>query len=287
MTTNNRQKTEYWTTIIRTRESFHIKELYEILQYKGLIAMFVKRDFKTMYAQTILGPLWFVVHALLSSSIMTVVFGGIVGVSTNEIPTFIFYLSGNLIWNNFSGCLSSVSNTFLSNVKLMGKVYFPRLCVPIASVISKQIRFFIQFGVFLVLLLIYGMRGMELQFGWELILLPVILLMMMSLALGCGLILSACTIKYKDFSVLIGFMIQFWMYLTPVVYPMTEIPEQWKQIFWLNPMAPILETFRAVWFDTATIPYVHLAASAGMTILLLVAGVHLFYKAQRHFLDTV
>lgn len=287
MEENKKQTSEYWTTVIRTKESFHLSELTDLFQYKDLIKMFIKRDMKTMYAQTILGPLWFIVHALLSSSIMTVVFGGIVGVSTNNIPEFLFYLSGNLMWNNFSGCLSSVSNTFLSNARLMGKVYFPRLCVPIATIISKQIRFFIQMGVFIVFYFINVMNGMEAKLGWSLLLFPILLLMMMFLSLGCGLVLSACTIKYKDLSVLIGFLIQFWMYLTPIVYPMSEIPEQWQMIFWLNPMAPIIEGFRSIWFGAGSVPYQYLLVSLGMTLVLLVIGVHLFHRAQRHFLDTV
>lgn len=287
MSVNSKQTAEYWTTIIRTKESFRFEELKEVFKYKGLIAMFVKRDLKTMYAQTILGPLWFVVHAIISSSIMTVVFGGIVGVSTNSIPQFLFYLSGNLMWNNFSGCLSSVSNTFLSHGKLMGKVYFPRLCTPIASILSRQIRFFIQFGVFLAAYFIYAIAGMEIRIGWSLLMFPILLLLMLALAMGCGMILSACMIKYKDLSVLLGFMVQFWMYLTPVVYPMSEIPEKWQAVFWLNPMASILEAFRVIWFGTGSISYQYLVLCTGITAVLLFVGVHMFHKAQRHFLDTV
>lgn len=274
---------EKWTTVIRPEAGSFRKELQELWEYRQLIKMFIKRDFKTMYAQTILGPLWFVFHALLSSSVMTVVFGKIAGISTNGIPGFLFYMSGNILWNDFSGCMSSVSHTFTGNVRLMGKVWFPRLCVPISTVISKQIRFLIEFGLFMLLYLCHGALA-ALNAGF--LLLPILLLQTMALSMGCGILLASFTVKYRDLTVLIGFLLQIWMYATPVVYPASQIPEELRKIFMLNPMAPVMESFRSILFG-GTIPVNELMISMAVTFLLLFVGMMVFQRAQRSFLDTV
>lgn len=274
---------EKWTTVIEPSGGSFFKGLQELWEYRQLIRMFVKRDFKTMYAQTILGPLWFVFNAFLSSTVMTVVFGKIAGISTNGIPGFLFYMSGNILWNNFSGCMSAVSTTFTSNARLMGKVWFPRMCVPISTVISRQMRFLIEFAVFLLLYLITGASGIQ---GRTLWLLPILLIQTMALSLGCGILLTSFTIKYRDLTVLSSFILQIWMYATPVVYPASQIPEGLKTLFMLNPMAPVLESFRSILFG-GEIPVTYLLISMGLTISILAIGMIVFHRAQRSFLDTV
>ncbi len=275
---------EKWTTIIEPKGGNFWKELKELWEYRQLIKMFIKRDFKTMYAQTILGPLWFVINAVLSSFMMNIVFGKIAGISTNGIPGFLFYMSGNLLWNDFSGCMSAVSHTFTGNVRLMGKVWFPRMCVPIATVLSRQIRFFIEFLLFLVLYLWYGAAGAAT--AARLCLLPLLLVQTMALSMGCGIILSSFTVKYRDLTVLINFFLQIWMYATPVVYPASQIPESFKTLFMLNPMTPVMESFRCILFG-GELPVCFLMLSMAVTILILFVGMFVFQRAQRSFLDTV
>lgn len=274
---------EKWTTVIEPKAGSFKKELQELWEYRQLIKMFIKRDFKTMYAQTILGPLWFVIHAFLSSSVMTVVFGKIAGISTNGIPGFLFYMSGNILWNDFSGCMSSVSHTFTGNARLMGKVWFPRMCVPISTVLSRQIRFLIEFCLFLIL---YVWEGASAAVTVRIFLIPVLLLQTMALSMGCGILLASFTVKYRDLTVLISFLLQIWMYATPVVYPASQIPENLRVLFMLNPMAPVMESFRSILFG-GTIPVNYLLISMGVTFLLLLIGMLVFQRAQRSFLDTV
>lgn len=274
---------EKWTTVIEPAGGSFIKELKELWEYRQLIKMFIKRDFKTMYAQTILGPLWFVVNAFLSSFVMNVVFGKIAGISTNGIPGFLFYMSGNILWNDFSGCMSSVSHTFTGNARLMGKVWFPRMCVPISTVLSRQIRFFIEFSMFLILYAFYGFSGVEVS---KLYLLPILLLQTMALSMGCGILLSSFTVKYRDLTVLISFLLQIWMYATPVVYPASQIPENFRILFMLNPMTPVMESFRSILFG-GDIPVSFLLLSMSVTLLILLVGMLVFQRAQRSFLDTV
>lgn len=274
---------EKWTTIIEPNHGSLKDELKELWEYRQLIKMFVKRDFKTMYAQTILGPLWFVVHTILSASVMTVVFEKIAGISTDGIPGFLFYMSGNILWTNFSTCVTGISETFTKNVRLMGKVYFPRLCVPISTLFSRQIRFLIQLAVF-ILLYIFANQG---TFCWQMLCIPFLVLEVMVLSLGCGLVIASFTTKYKDLNVLITFIMQIWMYATPIVYPASKIPENLRMIFMLNPMAPVVESFRSIWFGNGTMPTEYLILSVIVTGAILGIGIILFQRAQKNFLDTI
>lgn len=274
---------EKWTTIIEPNHGSLKDELKELWEYRQLIKMFVKRDFKTMYAQTILGPLWFVVHAILSASVMTVVFEKIAGISTDGIPGFLFYMSGNILWTNFSTCVTGISETFTKNVRLMGKVYFPRLCVPISTLFSRQIRFLIQLAVF-ILLYIFANQG---TFCWQMLCIPFLVLEVMVISLGCGLVIASFTTKYKDLNVLITFIMQIWMYATPIVYPASKIPENLRMLFMLNPMAPVVETFRSIWFGNGTMPTEYLILSVIVTGAILGIGIILFQRAQKNFLDTI
>ena len=276
-------KEEKWTIVIEPAAGSLKRELKELWEYRQLIKMFVKRDLKTMYAQTILGPLWFVINSILSASVMTLVFDKIAGISTDGIPGFLFYMAGNILWTDFSTCITGISDTFTKNVRLMGKVYFPRLCVPISTIISRQIRLVIQLVVFIV---IYMTSGGSFP-GWNIVWIPFLVIEMMALSLGCGITLAAFTTKYKDLTVLVTFLMQIWMYATPIVYPASKIPENMRMIFMLNPMAPVVESFRAVWFGNTVIPYGYLGISVLLTSGILVVGIILFQRAQRNFLDTV
>lgn len=281
------QTEEKWTAIIVPNESNLRKEIAELWKYRELIKMFVKRDIKTMYAQTILGPLWFVLHSILSASVMTLVFDKIAGISTDGIPGFLFYMAGNIMWMNFSGCVSSVSETFVKNARLMGKVYFPRLSVPVATIVSKQIRFFIQFAVFILLYVFtVGCRN-EMVVHWSMLLTPILVIELMVLAFGCGIVLTSLTTRYRDLSVLVTFLLQIWMYATPIVYPISQVPERWRTLFLLNPVAPIIETFRNVWLGDGQILTGFLLLSMVETAVIVTVGICLFQRVQRSFIDTV
>lgn len=262
-------------------------DMRELWEYRELIKMFVIRNFKTMYVQTILGPAWFVVNALLSTSVLTLVFGKIANISTEGAPQFLFYMAGNILWSFFSGCVSSVSDTFISNAHLMGKVYFPRMSVPIATVLSKQIQFLIQFLLFLIFYIVYaaGHQGnVDITMIW---LLPVLLVQVSMLGMACGMIITALTTKYRDLRVLVSFGLQLWMYATPIVYPASVIPEKWKGLLMLNPMAPIVESFRGIFFNTSDVPGRELGISVVVTLMIVFTGTLLFQKAQRTFADTI
>lgn len=262
------------------------EDIKELWQYRELVCMFVKRDFKTMYAQTVLGPAWFVLTALFSSSVMTLVFGQIANIRTDGVPQFLFFMSGSILWNDFSGAVSSVSGTFTDHARLMGKVYFPRLCVPVSAILSRQIRFGIQFLLFFFVYLWFFCRGQITAPPGQIILTPLLIVESMALALGCGLIVASLTTKYRDLAVLVNFVLQIWMYMTPVVYPASQIPERWKGLIMLNPMAPVVETFRSFWFG-GRVQTGYLAVSICITFVVLTVGVALFEKAQRSFMDTI
>lgn len=274
-------------TVILPDRSFLKEDLRELWQYRGLIRMFVKRDFKTMYAQTVLGPAWFILTTLFSSSVMTLVFGHIADITTDGAPQFLFYMAGNILWSDFSSCLSGTAGTFTSNARLMGKVYFPRLCVPVSTILSRQIRFGIQAALFFLLYLWSIWRGAGIRPGWAALLTPLLIAELMALALGCGMIVASLTTKYRDLAVLVSFGLQIWMYITPVVYPLSQIPDKWKTAMMLNPVAPVVETFRRGWFGTGEIPGAYLGVSMCVTLAILATGLVLFQRAQRTFMDTV
>lgn len=276
-----------WTTIIKPKVKLLDINLMELWKYKDLIIMFVKRDFKTLYKQTILGPLWIIINPMLTTLMFTVVFGGIANISTDGIPQFVFYMAGNTIWSYFSTCLTKTANTFISNSAVFGKVYFPRLVSPISTVLSGLINFFVQFAIFLCFVLFYSCIGNAVRPNIYILLTPILLLMIAMLSLGFGIIVSSLTTKYRDLSILITFGVQLWMYATPVVYPISQIPFYWRNIMLLNPVAPIIETFRYAFLGSGTIPWFYLGISAIVTILILFIGVVLFNKVQKTFMDTI
>lgn len=276
-----------WTTIIKPKTKLLDLNLKELWQYKDLIVMFVKRDFKTLYKQTILGPLWVVINPMLTTLMFTVVFGGIANISTDGMPQFVFYMAGNTIWSYFSTCLTKTANTFINNSAVFGKVYFPRLVSPISTVLSGLINFFVQFAMFMVFVIYYAMSGNAVQPNIYILLTPILLLLIAMLSLGFGIIISSLTTKYRDLSILVTFGVQLWMYATPVVYPISQIPLHWRNLMLLNPIAPIVETFRYAFLGSGTIPWFYLGISVITTIVVLLIGIVLFNKVQKTFMDTI
>lgn len=276
-----------WTTIIKPRTGSFSLNLQEVLSYRDLLFMFVKRDIVTFYKQTILGPLWFFVQPILTVTMYIIVFNRIANLSTGGLPPLLFYLSGIIIWNYFQENLSTTSKTFIDNANIFGKVYFPRIVVPLAKVISGFIRFLIQFTLFLLAYFYYMYSGYAIQASIYLLLLPVMILIMAFLGLGLGTLLSSLTTKYRDLTFLMQFGVQLLMYATPVIYPLSAVPEAYRYWFYANPMTAVIEGFRFAFFSSGTFSVAGLAISLFSTMVIFFVGVVLFNKVERNFMDTV
>lgn len=276
----------YHVEILPKRGLFEIN-VKEIWDYKDLILLFVKRTFVSQYKQTILGPAWAVIQPLLTTIVFTVVFGGLASLPTDGIPSFLFYMCGTICWNYFSTNLTVTSTTFVSNSAIFGKVYFPRLVLPISTVITNLISFGIQLCTFLIFWMVYMFNGYSIHPNWCVLLFPLLLIQMAMLSLGFGIIISALTTKYRDLAMLVSFGVQLWMYATPVAYSSTLIPEKWLGLYMLNPMTPIIETFRYGFLGAGTINLKYSLISWGMTLFILCVGVILFNKVEKTFMDTV
>ncbi len=279
-------KNDNITVVNSKRKLFNIN-LSEIWKYRDLIMLFVKRDLKNSYKQTILGPLWIVINPFLSTFVFTVIFGIIANISTDGIPQFLFYMSGNILWSFFSNCLKRSSSIFLGNARIFGKVYFPRLIMPIAGIIYNSVTFIVQFATYIILILIYMYTGANIHPNVFVLLLPVLILQTALLGTGIGLIVSSITTKYRDLSILVSFGVTLLMYITPVVYPMSQVPDELRTIFLLNPVAPIVETFRYTLLGKGTFEGIYLLISIVVTALLLVIGVVIFNQVEKDFIDTV
>lgn len=276
-----------WTTVIRPKSKLLELKLREVWQYRDLIVMFLKRNFNSAYKQTILGPLWFLITPLLSSSMYTVIFGQIAKISTDGVPQFLFYLAGNTAWGYFSSCLTTTSHTFTSNAGLFGKVYFPRLVSPLTTVIYALLSFFIQVVLMLVFMGIFAIRGEAVAPNMHLLLMPLMVVQMALMGMGFGIIISSVTTKYRDLSILVGFGVSLWMYATPVVYPVSQIPQEMQHIFMLNPMAPIVNNFRYAFLGCGSFDYYYWGISAVVTVVVLLVGIVIFNKVEKTFMDTV
>ncbi len=249
--------------------------------------LFVKRDFKNAYKQTVLGPMWIVVNPLLSTFVFTVIFGMIADISTDGIPQFLFYMSGNLLWSFFSSCLNKSSSTFLSNARIFGKVYFPRLVMPISGIIYNLINFLVQFAMYLLLIVIYMLTGSNVHPNILVVTLPLILVQTALLGTGCGLIISSITTKYRDLGVLVSFGTTLWMYVTPVVYPISQVTEHLRWLMLINPVAPIVETYRYAFLGSGTFPWQYNILSLVVTAFILLFGIIIFNQTEKDFIDTV
>ena len=276
-----------WTTIIKPKTGWFDINLKELIQYKDLIVMFVKRDFKTMYKQTILGPLWIIINPLMTTLMYTIVFGNIANIPTDGMPQIVFYMLGTTVWTYFSSCLTKTSSTFTANAAIFGKVYFPRLVTPISTVISGLINFGVQFLMFLGFMAYFMIKGSPIEPNWWILITPLLLVQLAALALGFGIIISSMTTKYRDLAVLVTFGVQLWMYATPVVYPASQIGGKLKTLMMLNPVSPIVESFRYAFLGSGSIPWNYLGISVLTTLVVLFAGVVLFSRVEKTFMDTV
>jgi lipopolysaccharide transport system permease protein len=276
-----------WDLVIEPPKGWFALHLKDLWRYRDLVGLFVRRDFVASYKQTILGPLWHIIQPLLTALMFTVVFGRIAGLPTDEIPQFLFYMAGTTVWGYFSQCLMQTSNTFIGNAGIFGKVYFPRMVVPVSVVMSRLISFAIQFGFFLFVYGLFAVRGAPIHPNWAISLLPVLLVLMAGMGLGFGIIISSLTTKYRDLQVLVGFGVQLWMYATPVIYPLSTMGEKYRWIIVANPMTAVVETFRYSFFGTGLFSWAYLGYSAGFTLVLLLAGMAVFNRVERTFMDTV
>lgn len=276
-----------WTHVIGPETRVLDLKLAELWHYRDLVFIFVWRDFIAQFKQTILGPAWHVIQPLLTTIIFTLVFGKIAGISTGGAPAFLFYMAGTILWAYFAGVLTTTSTTFTANAPLFGKVYFPRLVVPVSVVLSKLLGFSIQFMLFACVLGYFMLRGDAVAPTAQALLLPLQLLLMAALGLGLGLIVSAMTTRYRDLAVVVTFGVQLLMFATPVVYPLSALPEPWRSWMALNPIAPIMEWFRYAFLGTGTVSFESLGYSAGMTVLVVTVGILMFNKIERTFMDTV
>lgn len=278
---------ENWTTEIKPKTGWFDIDLKELLQYKDLITMFVKRDFKTLYKQTILGPLWIIINPLLTTIMYTIVFGNIANISTDGMPQILFYMLGTTVWTYFSTSLTKTSTTFTANSSIFGKVYFPRLVTPISTVVSGVINFVVQFVMFLCFAIYYYVIGAPIQPNMYILITPLLLVQLACLSLGFGVIISSLTTKYRDLAVLVTFGVQLWMYATPVVYPASQIGGRLKTLMMLNPVSPIVESFRYAFLGSGFIPWNFLGISVVTTLVVLFIGVVLFSRVEKTFMDTV
>jgi lipopolysaccharide transport system permease protein len=284
---NTPTETENWDLIITPRKKWYDLQLADVWRYRDLIALFVRRDFVSRYKQTILGPLWFLIQPLLTSVVFTVIFGNIAQLPTDGLPQLLFYMSGNVLWGYFSSCLTSTSNTFVANARLFGKVYFPRLVMPISTVISNLITFAIQFVFFLGFFLFFFLQGSTIQLTTWALTLPLLILLMAGLGLGFGIIISSMTTKYRDLTYLVSFGVSLWMYATPVIFPVASIPEQWRWVANVNPITPLIETFRAGFLGAGDASWARLGYSAAFMVLVMFIGVIIFNRVEKTFIDTV
>lgn len=276
-----------WEKVITAKSGWFELNLKEVFKYKDLIFMFVKRNFKSHYKQTILGPLWYVISPLITSVLFTFVFGKIANISTDGVPQFLFYMAGNTVWHYFATCLKSTSNTFTANSHLFGKVYFPRLTMPISTVIFSAISFFIQFVIFIGFLIYFVAMGESVNPNLYMLLLPLLLLHMAAIGMGFGIIISSLTTKYRDLSVLLNFGVQLWMYVTPIVYPVSSLTEKTKTLIMLNPMAPVVNNFKYAFLGCGQMEWGYWGISAIVTVFVFLIGIVLFNKVEKNFMDTV
>ena len=285
---NQKTTEEHWDEIIEPTGKLLDLRLNEVWKYRDLLLLFVKRDFAAQYKQTVLGPVWHLIQPIFTTAVFLLVFHSIANIDTDGINAVPFYMSGIAIWNYFSSCLTGTSNTFVANAGIFGKVYFPRLVIPLSTVLSNIIKFGIQFGLLLIVMIYFAVQDGQFYFSISFLLIPLLVLMMAGMGLGLGIIISSLTTKYRDFAVLIGFAVQLLMYATPVAYPLSYI--KGKSYEWLitaNPLTPIVEAFRFALFGKGSFVPVHLMYSGLFIIAALFVGTIIFNRVERSFMDTV
>lgn len=277
---------EDWDTVIEAKHSLFDINFKEIWHYRDLLVLFVRRDFVTVYKQTILGPLWFFIQPILTTITFTIIFGNVAQLSTDGAPKLVFYMAGITLWNYFSTCLTSVSGVFNANAGIFGKVYFPRLIMPLTIVISNLMKFGVQFLLFICFVLYFYAKG-QIVPNWWILFTPLIIVLMALISMGIGLILSSMTTKYKDLNQLISFGVQLFMYATPVIYPSSSVPADYAWLVELNPLVGLFDYMRYAYLGIGTFSIDYLLYPTLFSIVILLLGVLVFNKTQKTFMDTV
>ena len=276
-----------WTEVIRPKRTWYDINLSEVWKYRDLVLIFVRRDFVAGYKQTILGPLWYIFQPLLTTIVFTIIFDKFAHISTNATPSVIFYMTGITAWNYFASCITKTSGTFINNAGIFGKVYFPRLTVPVSIVISNLITFCVQFLFMMGFWVYYYLIGANIYITPYIFLIPVLLLLTALMGLGFGIIISSLTTKYKDLQFVVNFGVQLLMYATPIIYPLSSIPDKYKIIIMINPMTSIIETFKYALLGRGTFSWEMLGYSGIFSIAILIIGLLLFNKIEQRFIDTI
>ncbi len=278
---------EDWTLVIKGHTSLFDIKFNDLWRYRDLLLMFVKRDFVSFYKQTVLGPLWFFIQPIFTTLVFTFVFGNLAKISTDGLPQQLFYLSGITAWNYFSDCLTKTSTVFKDNAAIFGKVYFPRLIMPLSIVASNLVRFGVQLVLFFTMMAYFGIQGANFHVTYAILIFPLLVIMMALLGLGLGLIITAMTTKYRDLSFLVTFGVQLLMYGTTVIYPLSAAPEKYKKFIELNPMTGIIEAFRYAFLGKGEFTVWSIGYSAIVTIIVLFIGIVIFNKTEKNFVDTI
>lgn len=278
---------QQWTEVIEPRTRLLDLGLSDVWRYRDLVLLFVRRDFVSTYKQTILGPIWFFIQPLLTTITFILIFGRVAKLSTDGLPMMVFYLAGITVWNYFSQTLTATSTVFKDNAQMFGKVYFPRLTMPLSIVISNLVRFGIQFALFMAVWVYYFVQGDAIHPNGYILLMPVLVFIMGIMSLGLGMIFSALTTKYRDLAMLLTFGIQLLMYATPVIYPLSSLSDKYRWLIVANPMTSVVETFRYAFLGSGTFNWIYLAYSLSFSLIILFIGIVTFNKVQKSFTDTV
>jgi lipopolysaccharide transport system permease protein len=278
---------EEWDLTIEPQTSLFDLNLKDVWRYRDLLLMFVKRDFVSFYKQTILGPLWFFIQPLFTTIIYTFIFGGLANLSTDSLPQPLFYMAGITAWNYFSDCITKTSTVFKDNANIFGKVYFPRLIMPLSIVASNLVRFAVQMLLMIIMMVYYAWNGANFHITWAVALFPLLIILMALMGLGLGLIITALTTKYRDLAFLVTFGIQLLMYTTTVIYPLSSAPAKYKTMISLNPMTGIIECFRFAFLGQGQLTWNTLGYSTIFTLVALLVGILIFNKTEKTFVDTV
>ncbi len=283
----NKSKNKNWDQIIKPKTSLFDLRLNELWHYRDLIMLFVRRDFVSVYKQTILGPLWYILKPLLTTIVFTIIFNKFAKIPTDNLPPMLFYMAGTISWSYFASCLKNTSTTFLTNENIFGKVYFPRLVIPVSVAISNLIAFAIQLLFFICFIAFYAYNGFSVNISWSLLIIPYFLLLMAALGLGFGIIVSSLTTKYRDLAYLVEFGIQLFMYASPVIYSVSGLPEKYQHLIMLNPMSSVIEGFRYSLLGTGIFNFYNILYSTIFALIILIIGILLFNKVEKTFMDTV
>ena len=278
---------ENWDLIVKPHSKWYDLQLAQIFRYKDLLFLFVRRDFVSLYKQTILGPLWFFIQPIITSLTFTVIFGNLANISTDGLPQILFYMCGITFWNYFSDTLTKTSDTFVANANIFGKVYFPRMIIPLSIVVSNLIKLGVQFLLFIAIWIYFLWTENTIHPNSTLLLVPVLIILIGFLGLSFGIIISSMTTKYRDLKFLVSFGVQLLMYASPIVYPLSIVPQKYKWLILANPLTSIIETFKYAFLGVGEFNWMHLAYSFVFTIVLLIIGLVMFHKVEKSFMDTV